>query len=226
VTSAQTAAVGALLGLLYYAVTMAGSAVVTLLAAVGAGSLSVLVVQEARMRTKPRLPGSVLVAGGGTLAGAVLGVTVQPDPIPWVGVVLAVLSAWTVHQVWRSHLSPRCSICKRPVQVLVTCPRCRQCVCGSRDCWFAAHARCRLCEERDVIALPLSNHWWIEQLGKPVTTGACQHCLKEAAGNVLHECGRCHWTTCRRCWDYNNGRCSRCGWIIPGLPETLRSYVR
>jgi hypothetical protein len=47
----------------------------------------------------------------------------------------------------------------------------------------------------------------------------------EATEADLRECGKCGWPMCKRCWDYNNGRCSHCEWIVPDLPAALTPFL-
>jgi hypothetical protein len=41
----------------------------------------------------------------------------------------------------------------------------------------------------------------------------------------LRVCGKCGRPQCRDCWDFSNGQCGRCHWIVEDLPEALRPYV-
>jgi hypothetical protein len=58
-----------------------------------------------------------------------------------------------------------------------------------------------------------------------VNHGRCQICLTTSDQVDLRACGRCGRSQCRECWDYANGQCSRCNWIMDELPETLRPYM-
>lgn len=105
------------------------------------------------------------------------------------------------------------------------CPRCGQVVCGHSSCWRKDGFRCADCDwlSRPLLAAD-EDEWWRESLGREVTDGACERCNCYAGSCPLYACGDCRWPTCTRCWDDENGRCTRCGWIIPDLPEELLAH--
>jgi hypothetical protein len=121
----------------------------------------------------------------------------------------------------------RCNLCHRrlgPQEVTFTCPRCGLIVCDE-NCWSFDHRRCRLCEENGVPILPSVSQWWDRQLGPRVQQGRCQVCLASPEQADLRLCTHCRRPQCRTCWDHTNGECSRCGWVLPELPEPLKEIA-
>lgn len=121
----------------------------------------------------------------------------------------------------------RCALCHKrlsPHEVTFTCPRCAMIVCDE-NCWSFEHRRCRLCEENGVPILPSMSQWWDRQLGPRAKQGRCQVCMASPEQADLRICSHCRRPQCRTCWDHTNGECSRCGWIIPELPEPLKEIV-
>ena len=120
----------------------------------------------------------------------------------------------------------RCSLCNTNLggDVSFACPRCGLVVC-ERKCWNFEHSRCALCEQNHVPVLPMEGRWWDQRLGPRSGHGQCQLC-KTAAGEAdLRACGKCGRPHCRDCWDFSNGQCTRCGWVIPDLPESLKPFM-
>jgi hypothetical protein len=136
-------------------------------------------------------------------------------------------TAWAMDVLLARGVTRPCFICKRPVAERETfaCPRCHQSICTRPSCWIARHFRCQLCDERDVILFPTDEQWWRSRLGPRVMTGSCNNCYKEATVRDLRACGQCQWTMCKRCWDYHNGQCIHCEWIVPDPPSALRPYL-
>jgi len=123
-------------------------------------------------------------------------------------------------------LGKRCQLCNRWLRRSVVsfgCPRCGLVVC--EQCWEFDHLRCRLCEQNRVPAFPPDGRWWDRHLGARVNHGRCQICQTTSDQADLRSCGRCGRPQCRECWDYANGQCSRCNWIMDDLPEPLRPYM-
>jgi hypothetical protein len=123
-------------------------------------------------------------------------------------------------------LGKRCHLCNRWLRKSVVsfeCPRCEFVVC--EKCWEFDHLRCRLCEQNRVPVFPPDGRWWDHHLGARVGRGRCQICQTTSEQADLRGCGQCGRTQCRECWDYANGQCSRCNWIMHDLPETLRPYM-
>jgi hypothetical protein len=120
----------------------------------------------------------------------------------------------------------RCSLCSHRMGSggSFECPRCRLRVC-ERTCWVFEHISCRRCEENKVPIFIPDDKWWETQFGPQVGYGKCQLCLADADHADLRECGRCGRPQCRLCWDYANGQCSRCSWLVRDLPPQLRSYM-
>lgn len=124
--------------------------------------------------------------------------------------------------------SPRprqhCTLCgKSRRDALFTCPRCSQTVCNGDDCWNYDFYRCRRCEEQRVPMLPRDRAWWRRRLGEPARQGHCRLCQNDDRRAELFACGHCGRLHCCGCWDYANGQCTHCAWVIPELPESLRN---
>lgn len=138
--------------------------------------------------------------------------------------LLVTLLLFFVARWGRGHL---CRLCQRE-EMEFHCPRCSRAVCAHPHCWISHLARCADCHRREVPLLPIDDtRWWQERFVQAVV-GQCDHCHRECRDlegwNDLRECGQCRWPYCRRCWDYNNGRCPRCGWMPSGLPPTLKRF--
>jgi hypothetical protein len=121
----------------------------------------------------------------------------------------------------------RCMLCRsrlRPHAITFNCPRCGFEVCDE-SCWSFDHRRCRMCEENHVPVLPAQSQWWIRQLGPKASHGRCQICMASPEQADLHNCGHCRRPQCRDCWDQTNGECSRCGWTMPDLPQSLKAVA-
>jgi hypothetical protein len=164
------------------------------------------------------------LVGTASAAGIALSYISRPDPVLWLGPVAALLAAAMVWLATRGR-AKRCALCNRRLgEVALGCPRCGLVVCDS-GCWVHEHCRCRLCEDNRVPIFPPEGRWWDQRLGPRMRQGRCQLCLAEAAGADLRPCGKCGRAQCRPCWDFHNGQCSRCGWLMEGLPEALRVYM-
>jgi len=226
-----------LFGLLYFAVGMllGGTAgvVATLVAALCLGPLAVLFLRlfavDTAARAALRAAGMAALASalGSLLCWAVLDAS-EWDVMRLAGILLAALAAYLVGiGLSRQGTVAKCSLCRAPVadRATFTCPRCHQVVCSRPTCWKGQHARCRSCDEREVVLFPVREDWWQARVGARVRAGACHSCYKEAHESDLRECGQCRFPTCRRCWDYNNGRCPRCGWVMPDLPPAIQPFV-
>jgi hypothetical protein len=121
----------------------------------------------------------------------------------------------------------RCKLCNQrlgPHAITFNCPRCGLEVCDEH-CWKFEQRRCRMCEENHVPALPAQNQWWDRQLGPRILNGRCQICMASPEQADLRNCGHCRRPQCRDCWDQANGECSRCGWTMPGLPQSLKAVA-
>jgi hypothetical protein len=141
----------------------------------------------------------------------------------WAPAALAVGSAWGVGLMVASRNRTACFVCKTVGTVTFVCPRCHQTICAQPTCWSGAHLRCRYCEEREVILFPIAEGWWQSRVGARASTGACSSCFKESQETDLRECGQCQWPMCKRCWDFNNGHCTHCDWVMPNLPPDLHA---
>jgi hypothetical protein len=164
------------------------------------------------------LAGTILAAGAG-VAGA--------DSWAWTAIPLAALVASAIFSLAFSGGAATCQLCRQPAPAKASfaCPRCQDRVCARPSCWNAKYARCVRCHEREIVILPVVEAWWKPRLGPRVKHGECSHCYKEAHEADLRECGQCRWPMCQRCWDYHNGVCQRCKWVIPDLPPALAAYV-
>lgn len=126
-----------------------------------------------------------------------------------------------------SRNARRCELCSQrlgPSQIAFACPRCGLLVC-EHQCWQFEHQRCRVCEENRVPVFVTDGRWWDRQFGARVKHGRCLVCMKNPEEADLRCCGRCGRPMCRECWDFVNGQCQHCGWIVSGLPDALRAYM-
>lgn len=107
------------------------------------------------------------------------------------------------------------------------CPRCERFICGRSSCWRAELYRCADCEwlRRPLFPSDEEEDFWQESLGRKVSHGTCQQCSYHANNCTLYDCRGCQWPMCTQCWDSENGRCVRCGWTLPGLPENLLAHL-
>lgn len=165
---------------------------------------------------------------GASTAGMLLGLVAESirDPLEWwaPGAAGAVCGLWLIYQTQTRN---RCALCNCRLgssALAFECPRCFLMVCADH-CWDSDHLRCRLCEQNHVAVLPAEPRWWDRQLGARVSQGRCQICMGTPDKADLRACGHCGRPQCRECWDQANGQCSRCGWVIPDLPERLRPYM-
>ncbi|MEW6366470.1 MAG: hypothetical protein AB1714_17730 [Acidobacteriota bacterium] len=169
----------------------------------------------------------MLLAALSSLAG--LGVRYLGDPasvmhLAWTSPLIAAATAGIV--VLFMIQRPRCALCNRGFDrdLIFDCPRCGLRVCD-RECWVFEQCRCRLCAENRVPIFSPDSRWWEAQLGPRVHAGRCQICLAVAAEVDLRACGQCGRPQCKGCWDFNNGACSRCNWVIDDLPPQLEPYI-
>ena len=143
----------------------------------------------------------------------------------WFAPLLAGLTSGAI-TVIRNMDARRCALCNRRLggDVAFTCPRCGLLVCENK-CWDFERSRCRLCEENRVPILPAEGRWWDRHFGARSPLGRCQVCASSAQDADLRVCAKCGRPQCRSCWDYTNGQCSRCQWVVADLPAPLREYV-
>lgn len=166
----------------------------------------------------------LVLVGTASLAGIGLAYLSHPDPVLWLGPLAAVAVAGVVLAVTRRK-ARRCGLCNRRLgEVALACPRCGLVVCDS-GCWVHEHCRCKLCEDNRVPIFPPEGRWWDQHFGPRMRHGRCQLCLAEAADADLRPCRRCGRGQCRPCWDFHNGQCGRCAWVVEGLPEALQMYM-
>ena len=123
--------------------------------------------------------------------------------------------------------APQCQHCHRYLNdCYQLCPRCEQAVCSLPDCWNSEYYRCSDCDWLSRPLLPLDdNEWWVHRIGQRIENGTCLRCRQDADVCDLRKCGGCPWAMCVHCWDLENGRCVRCNWLIPRLPESLQAYL-
>ena len=175
------------------------------------------------------LESSAMAAASTTLAAG-LSLFGQPSSTAWahwVAVPIAAISAWAMDHLLRTGVRHACFICKTAgdQRSMFRCPRCHQHICTQPTCWNARHFRCRYCDEREVVLFPIAEQWWATRLGRRVTKGECASCYKESHEADLRECGQCRWAMCKRCWDFHNGQCSHCSWLIPDMPADLYTFL-
>jgi len=146
----------------------------------------------------------------------------------WFAPMIAFITAllWRFTAIRRSR---RCALCDRRLAGVMcfSCPRCHLLAC--ERCWTFEHLRCKLCEQNQVPLPWLGEQWWSSNFGPISRRGRCEYCKQSAEGvdtNTtppnLRACRHCGRFQCQQCWDYLNGQCTRCGGIVPDLPEELR----
>ncbi|HEX3437320.1 MAG TPA: hypothetical protein VHT24_11180 [Pseudacidobacterium sp.] len=224
-TTTQKIGMLALAFTIFLVATLAGFAALAV-AVILIGAASPFLVQALDMPSRPwwLLPTSLTAA-----LLAALGVVVAIHQVSaewWIlpFVLFAVISGTSILSNMTKH---RCALCHRrlgPHAITFGCPRCGLEVCDD-SCWSFEHRRCRMCEENHVPILPSQSQWWDRYLGPRVQQGRCQLCMASPEQSDLRGCGHCHRPQCRDCWDQNNGECSRCGWVMPNLPEPLKTFA-
>ena len=169
-------------------------------------------------------------AGLGAALGATLCLAMGVSRAPvWdlIGVFVSAVTASAMYTLFGRGTSERCMRCKVGIRgPAIHCPRCGDPVCSRPTCWVGKHARCVRCHEQGVVKFPLAENWWQQRVGSRVMQGECASCFEDAHAQKLRECGQCHWPTCQRCWDYYNGVCQRCEWVMPDLPPELAPFVK
>lgn len=169
-----------------------------------------------------------LVAIAASILGLVLAITgtgISHPKAAWLAPLLAALPL-VIPAIAVTLRSARCELCHARLRGLLSfsCPRCHLIAC--ENCWQFERGRCRICETNQVPLFPLDLEWWQEHFGSQARDGKCALCFRAADWSVAHwACVNCGHTQCRVCWDDNNGQCSRCGWIIPGLPPELTEFA-
>lgn len=175
----------------------------------------------------PSIWGLAALSLGASIAGVGLaGIGRHEPPLIWLSPLLAGVVTWSWCRL-RVRSQRRCALCARRIAssaLAFECPRCGLMVC-EQTCWSFEYLRCGLCEQNRVPVLPPDTRWWERRMGARVTVGRCQHCLEPAESVDLRNCGKCGRSQCRACWDYLNGRCGRCQWLIADLPAELSRYL-
>lgn len=153
------------------------------------------------------------------------GAEVATPQTAWMAPLLAALPTGMTALV-TSMRGRRCQLCRTPVRRLLSfcCPRCHLIAC--ENCWQFERDRCCLCEANQIPLFPIDVSWWQQCFGTQVHGGRCTLCLRGADGRVAQwACAGCGHGQCRSCWDDNNGKCSRCGWMISDLPPEVSGKV-
>lgn len=188
--------------------------------------LSLLLLRFFQVEIQQEWANILLPVAASLLAVAILffATSGQP-PYIWLACVLALAVALAGAAV-RHIGSKRCGLCNRRLRgrVAFACPRCGLIVCD-HSCWVFEASRCRLCEQNRVPIFSPDTRWWDRQLGPRTEHGRCQLCQSPPQTADLRPCRKCGRPQCRECWDAANGQCSRCGWTIEDLPESLRPYI-
>jgi len=175
--------------------------------------------------TRPWWP-VALPAAMSLLGIVILFVSTSGSPLYlWFAPLLAALTSGAIVLVQNLDRR-RCSLCNRRIggDVAFTCPRCGMLVC-ERECWDFERCRCRLCEQNRVPILPTEGRWWDRHFGARSPLGRCQVCAATAQDADLRVCAHCGRPQCRGCWDYTNGQCAHCQWVVADLPAPLQEYV-
>lgn len=191
--------------------------------AVGIGCLSLVLVRYFRQEFEQwwSSVGLVTIA---SLFGVLTRYFGNPQTVSWVLWLAPVVACSTAEVLilGKGSRSRRCALCRKRTSAggSFKCPRCSLRVC--EDCWNFQSYRCRLCEQNKVPIFGSEAVWWNKQFDLPVPSGRCRLCLAPAAETELRACGGCGRLQCRGCWDYTNGRCAHCNWIVADLPPQLR----
>jgi len=164
---------------------------------------------------------SVLASALGAFTGS-LGTL---EASPWLGIspLCAAAASLAVALLGKGRARV-CQLCRQPMgkTLAFECPRCGLLVC-ERKCWRFDSCRCRLCADQAVPIFPAEARWWDQHFGPRAADGKCQLCLSE--GSDLRACPQCGRLQCRDCWDYANGQCGHCGWLLAELPPALKRYM-
>jgi hypothetical protein len=147
----------------------------------------------------------------------------QPLLVDLLAVILPVVSSGIIIAIRLRGRRARCGICRqRLTHSSYRCPRCDRMTCDRPSCWVGEYHRCSDCDRYQVPLFQFHEGWWLKRLGPRLESGRCLRCEKDATECDLRRCGRCPWPMCTQCWDLENGRCVRCLWMMPDLPESLR----
>jgi Prokaryotic RING finger family 2 len=194
-----------------------------LIVAIGLGVLSLVLLRLFPGEFR-RWWSAVAVVTGGSLAGILARHFGDPSNSSWVLWLSPVAASSTAElAILGDRLtSRRCPLCRKRIGSGATynCPRCGLRVC--EECWSFENYRCRLCERNKVPIFRPDALWWDAQFGPPIKSGLCQFCQTPASATELRACGKCGRPQCRACWDFANGRCTHCDWLVRDLPTPLR----
>jgi len=175
------------------------------------------------------LPALVVIAGllFGAAINFMLGSSVSLT-VDLVGVVLVAIINGVFLIIDLRNRSLKCSRCERSLERgYYVCPRCNEYICSRSNCWKARDCQCSDCYRlrRPLLALNDDN-WWQQRVGPRIMVGRCWRCGLDASNCDLRSCGDCPWPMCTQCWDFGNGLCPRCRWMIGNLPHSLEQCVQ
>ena len=182
------------------------------------------------LESEPQSEVDVYLPGAATIIGVILGDSArrlsglsQPMLVDVLAVMLATVGSGIIIALRLRARRARCELCHHPLtQPSYQCPRCDRMVCSRSRCWIGERSRCSDCERYQVSLFPSHEDWWLVRLGPRLEGGRCLRCAQDASECDLRPCGQCPWAMCTQCWDLENGRCMRCYWQMPDLPESLR----
>jgi hypothetical protein len=182
------------------------------------------------LESEPQPEVDVYLPGVAALIGVILGNSVrrlsglsQPMLVDVLAAMLAAVGSGIIIALRLRARRACCELCRHPLtQPSYQCPRCERMVCNRSRCWIDESYRCSDCERYQVPLFPSQADWWFVRLGPRLAGGRCLRCKRDAGECDLRPCGQCPWAMCTQCWDLENGRCMRCHWRIPDLPESLR----
>ena len=143
-----------------------------------------------------------------------------------VAIGLSLVTGGVVILLKRRRVMDRCHRCQEPLgKDRELCPRGGEHWVCTR-CWLPERMRCKDCESfRTPLLLLEDENWWKERVGERVrSSGHCYVCHRNANEQDLRKCGQCTGITCLRCWDLENGKCAKCGWVIAELPDSLERF--
>lgn len=175
------------------------------------------------------LPALAVIVGllSGLLINSVLGSSISLE-VDLVGVLLVAIINGVIVAIILYNRSRRCRRCERHLERgYYVCPRCSELICSRSSCWYAKDCQCSDCHRlrRPLLALNDEN-WWQQRVGPRIMVGRCWRCGLDAGNCDLRSCGECPWPMCTQCWDFNNGLCPRCRWMIDNLPRSLEQCLQ
>jgi hypothetical protein len=223
-TALTVATLGFLIAVLQLVGVLAGLTVACVVAA-ALGFSFVFLTRVFDLDVKRRWPLVLVPSIACLLAVSITVVARGTDTLVFVAPVIAAVCCAAVLWMQRSR-ARRCELCNGRLGrgVAFTCPRCGLLVCEQK-CWDFDLTRCRLCAENKVPIFPPERKWWDQRFSARLSQGRCQICMATAEDSDLRACRNCGRPQCRECWDFSNGRCSRCGYVAQDIPESLRALL-